>query len=126
MIVIHLITWFIFIKLIKLIKCNSVNVNTATLYTMNLTKAISKLYDTEGMDILMEWIIALLILLIIGLVALLIVFANKMKSLYEVEKNYSIMAKNYSTITILQEIMVILGAFNHYRKQWKWEYSKGF
>ena len=77
---------------------------------MNLTKAISKLYDAEGMDNIMGWIIALLIILIIGLVALLIVFANKMKSLYEVEKNYSIMAKNYSTITILQEIMVVLGS----------------
>lgn len=35
---------------------------------------------------------------------------KKIKDLTEVEKNYSIMAKNYSTITILQEIMVILGS----------------
>ena len=32
---------------------------------------------------------------------------KKIKDLTEVEKNYTIMAKNYSTITILQEIMVI-------------------
>ena len=35
---------------------------------------------------------------------------GRIKSLTEVEKNYSIMAKNYSTITILQEVMVILGS----------------
>ena len=35
---------------------------------------------------------------------------KKIKDLTEVEKNYTIMAKNYSTITILQEIMVILGS----------------
>lgn len=35
---------------------------------------------------------------------------GKIKDLTEVEKNYSIMSKNYSTITILQEIMVILGS----------------
>jgi len=33
-----------------------------------------------------------------------------MRELREVEKNYKILTKNYSTITILQEIMVILGA----------------
>jgi len=39
-----------------------------------------------------------------------IVLLKKIKALTEVEKNYTIMAKNYSTITILQEIMVILGS----------------
>ncbi len=56
------------------------------------------------------------IILIISLVAVLVlcgfltVLLGKVKELMEVEKNYSIMAKNYSTVTILQEIMVILGA----------------
>ena len=35
------------------------------------------------------------------------ILTRKIKDLTEVEKNYTIMAKNYSTITILQEIMVI-------------------
>jgi len=47
---------------------------------------------------------------IIALVVVLFIFMSKMKNLQEVEKNYTIMTKNYSTITILQEIMVILGA----------------
>lgn len=38
------------------------------------------------------------------------ILTRKIKDLTEVEKNYTIMAKNYSTITILQEIMVILGS----------------
>lgn len=56
------------------------------------------------------------IILIISLVAVLVLcgflafLLGKIKELMEVEKNYSIMAKNYSTVTILQEIMVILGA----------------
>ena len=37
------------------------------------------------------------------------ILLKKIKVLTEVEKNYTIMSKNYSTITILQEIMVILG-----------------
>ena len=44
------------------------------------------------------------------LIYALIVLLKKNKILTEVEKNYTIMAKNYSTITILQEIMVILGS----------------
>lgn len=48
--------------------------------------------------------------IIIALIVILAIFMFKMKNLQEVEKNYKIMAKNYSTITILQEIMVILGA----------------
>ncbi len=56
------------------------------------------------------------IILIISLIAVLVLcgflafLLGKIKELMEVEKNYSIMAKNYSTVTILQEIMVILGA----------------
>lgn len=56
------------------------------------------------------------IVLIISLIAVLVLcgflafLLGKIKELMEVEKNYSIMAKNYSTVTILQEIMVILGA----------------
>lgn len=38
------------------------------------------------------------------------ILLKKIKVLTEVEKNYTIMSKNYSTITILQEIMVILGS----------------
>jgi diguanylate cyclase (GGDEF)-like protein len=48
--------------------------------------------------------------IIIGLIVFLFLLAGKMKNLYEVERNYSIMTKNYSTITILQEIMGILGS----------------
>lgn len=49
----------------------------------------------------------IVILILCGFLAFLIV---KIKELMEVEKNYAIMTKNYSTVTILQEIMVILGA----------------
>ncbi|MBE5812683.1 MAG: GGDEF domain-containing protein [Clostridiales bacterium] len=38
------------------------------------------------------------------------ILTRKIKDLTEVEKNYTILAKNYSTITILQEIMVVLGS----------------
>lgn len=58
------------------------------------------------MDVLMT----LCIIIIITLIVVLFVFMWKLKALQQVEKNYTIMTKNYSTITILQEIMVILGA----------------
>lgn len=55
-------------------------------------------------------LIAIISLIVVVLLLLFIVFLmTRLKSLLEVEKNYSLMAKNYSTVTILQEIMVILG-----------------
>ena len=58
----------------------------------------------------MEIIVIISLLIIVILVSLLVYLFLKMKDLMEVERNYSIMTKNYSTITILQEIMMILGA----------------
>ena len=58
----------------------------------------------------MEIIVGLSLLVIVILVGVLVYLFLKMKELMEVERDYSIMAKNYSTITILQEIMMILGA----------------
>ena len=52
----------------------------------------------------------IMVVIIIALITVLAVFLVKMRELREVEKNYKILTKNYSTITILQEIMVILGA----------------
>ena len=55
-------------------------------------------------------IIAIVSLIIVVLLLLFVIFLmTRLKSLLEVEKNYALMAKNYSTVTILQEIMVILG-----------------
>ncbi len=55
-------------------------------------------------------LIAIISLIVVVLLLLLIIFLmTRLKGLLEVEKNYSLMAKNYSTVTILQEIMVILG-----------------
>lgn len=45
------------------------------------------------------------------------ILTRKIKDLTVVEKNYTIMAKNYSTITILQEIMVVLGSKIHASKK---------
>lgn len=58
----------------------------------------------------MEFLPILLGIIILCLIVLLFFLLSKMKRFYEVEKNYAIMTKNYSTITILQEIMVILGS----------------
>ena len=55
-------------------------------------------------------IIFFLVIILGVMIYILKLLLNRIKSLTEVEKNYSIMAKNYSTITILQEIMVILGS----------------
>ena len=55
-------------------------------------------------------IVAIVSLIIAILLLMFIVFLMlRLKSLMEVEKNYALMSKNYSTVTILQEIMVILG-----------------
>jgi len=55
-------------------------------------------------------LIAIISLIVVVLLLLFIIFLmTRLKSLLEVEKNYALMAKNYSTVTILQEIMVILG-----------------
>ena len=55
-------------------------------------------------------LIAIISLIVVVLLLLFIIFLmTRLKSLLEVEKNYALMSKNYSTITILQEIMVILG-----------------
>ncbi|MBQ7667817.1 MAG: GGDEF domain-containing protein [Clostridia bacterium] len=51
-----------------------------------------------------------LIIIILALIACLFLSTWKMRDYNKVENNYSIMTKNYSTITILQEIMVILGS----------------
>jgi len=58
----------------------------------------------------MEIIVIFSLLIIVVLVGILVYLFLKMKDLMEVERNYSIMTKNYSTVTILQEIMMILGA----------------
>lgn len=58
----------------------------------------------------MEIIVIISLVIVLILCGFLVFFIGKVKELMEVEKNYSIMAKNYSTVTILQEIMVILGA----------------
>lgn len=58
----------------------------------------------------MEIIVIISLLIIVILVGILVFLILKMKDLLEVERNYSIMTKNYSTVTILQEIMSILGA----------------
>lgn len=58
----------------------------------------------------MEIVVIISLLIIVLLVGLLVFLFLKMKDLMEVERNYSIMTKNYSTVTILQEIMMILGA----------------
>lgn len=58
----------------------------------------------------MEIIVIMSLLIIVVLVGLLVFLFMKMKDLMEVERNYSIMTKNYSTVTILQEIMMVLGA----------------
>ena len=55
-----------------------------------------------------------LLIAVFAIVIVILVFLNlkqskKIGSLNEVSENYSVMVKNYSTITILQEIMVILG-----------------
>ena len=55
-------------------------------------------------------IVAIVSLIMAILLLLFIIFLIiRLKSLLEVEKNYALMSKNYSTVTILQEIMVILG-----------------
>ena len=55
-------------------------------------------------------LIAIISLIVVVLLLLFIIFLmTRLKSLLEVEKNYALMSKNYSTVTILQEIMVILG-----------------
>jgi len=55
-------------------------------------------------------LIAIISLVAVVLLLLFIIFLmSRLKSLIEVEKNYALMNKNYSTVTILQEIMVILG-----------------
>lgn len=58
----------------------------------------------------MEYLlIAVFAIVIVVLVFLNLKQSKKIGSLNEVSENYSVMVKNYSTITILQEIMVILG-----------------
>ena len=52
----------------------------------------------------------LLLLIIFILIACMILLTWKARNFDQVESSYSIMTKNYSTITILQEIMVILGS----------------
>ena len=55
-------------------------------------------------------IVAIVSLIVVILLLLFVTFLmTRIKGLMEVEKNYTIMTKNYSTVTILQEIMVILG-----------------
>lgn len=57
----------------------------------------------------MEWIAIISLIAVVILILFIIVLNVKLKNLNEVKENYDLMAKNYSTITILQEIMVILG-----------------
>lgn len=58
----------------------------------------------------MEIVLIISLIAVLVLCGFLVFLLGKIKELMEVEKNYSVMAKNYSTVTILQEIMVILGA----------------
>lgn len=57
----------------------------------------------------MEWIAIISLIAVVVLILFIIILNIKLKNLTEVKENYDLMAKNYSTITILQEIMVILG-----------------
>ena len=50
-----------------------------------------------------------LVVVVIALIVFVALLMSRIKSLLEVEKEYALMTKNYATVTILQEIMVILG-----------------
>ena len=50
-----------------------------------------------------------LVVVVIALLIFVALLMSRLKSLLEVEKDYALMTKNYATVTILQEIMVILG-----------------
>lgn len=57
----------------------------------------------------MEIIAIISLIVVVILLLFIILLMSRLKSLLEVEKNYALMTKNYATVTILQEIMVILG-----------------
>lgn len=61
------------------------------------------------MEANMELVIIISLVIVAVLLCFIIFLTNRLKSLLEVEKSYALMAKNYSTVTVLQEIMVILG-----------------